>query len=189
MTRAVALAVAMAATLAACAPAAIQDGGETAPDTTITADATASGTSVTSDTTPATATETDTTPETATETAPSTTKTPPPDSGPAGPLFVEGTALATMLLQAPTTGAGSRPLLQWDAVAGVDTYMVFVFDPDGAPYWSWATTDTEVVVGGVESDDPILPGPRIWTELTWTVIGVDDGGVPIAQSELRPIAP
>ncbi len=179
MTRAVALVVAMAATLAACAPAANQDNGETAPDTTITADAAASSTTVTSDTTPATATET----------APPTTQTPPPDSGPAGPLFVDGTALSTILLQAPTTGAGSRPLLQWEAVAGVDTYMVFVFDPDGAPYWSWATTDTEVVVGGVDSDDPILPGPRIWTELTWTVIGVDDAGVPVAQSELRPIAP
>jgi hypothetical protein len=67
--------------------------------------------------------------------------------------------------------------------------MVFVFDPDGAAYWSWSTPDTSVVVGGLDSDDPSVPGARIWTELTWTVIGIDAEGAPIAQGELRPIAP
>jgi hypothetical protein len=111
------------------------------------------------------------------------------DLEPVGPMFVEGAAMTTLLLRTPTTGVGSRPLLEWDPVAGVDRYLVFIFDPDGTPYWSWSTADPEVFVGWLEPDDPNTPGPRIWTELTWTVLGLDTAGVPIAQSELRPIAP
>jgi len=106
-----------------------------------------------------------------------------------GPSFVDGLELGAVLLHNPTSGGGDLPELGWDRVDGVDRYNIFVFDAQGDLYWSWSTTENALFVGGIETDNPDAPGPRILPGMTWAVLGIDASGALVAQSEMRPISP
>lgn len=83
--------------------------------------------------------------------------------------------------------AGVRPLLSWSAVDGAALYRVVVVDGDGAPYWAWSGSDTEVFVGGV--DDATLPGAVVSEAMTWSVAALDADGLPLALSDPAPLQP
>lgn len=108
---------------------------------------------------------------------------------PQGPSFLEGLDLEVVLLLNPTTGGGDLPELAWELTDGVTRYDVFVFDSEGDLYWSWSTSGSSIYLGGVETDHPNAPGPRIFPGMTWSVLGFDASGVFVAQSEVRPISP
>lgn len=83
--------------------------------------------------------------------------------------------------------AGPRPLLSWAAVDGAALYRVVVVDADGAPYWAWSGSETQVFVGGV--DDPALPGAVVFESMTWTVVALDEDGLPLSISDVAPLEP
>lgn len=83
--------------------------------------------------------------------------------------------------------AGARPLLSWTGVDGAVLYRVVVVDADGAPYWAWSGSETQVPVGGVE--DPALPGAIVFESMTWSVAALDADGVPLAISDAAPLEP
>lgn len=121
-----------------------------------------------------------------TTSTPGTSSSTTSPSGPVGPPWIEG--LPPLALLTPTSGAGERPVLEWEEVPGADRYEVFLFLDDGTAYWSWTGAETSVIVGGVELPDS-APGPRVAEGTSWAVLAVDADGLPVAVSERRPIAP
>ncbi|HUG48045.1 MAG TPA: hypothetical protein VMP67_06495 [Candidatus Limnocylindria bacterium] len=93
------------------------------------------------------------------------------------------------MLKTPTSGGGSRPLLEWEPVADADHYGAYVYAPEGIIYWAWAGRETSVHVGGEPQLREGAPGPSIVDGMTWAVIAYDPDLIPIAVSELRPISP
>jgi hypothetical protein len=112
-----------------------------------------------------------------------TTTVPEPSAAP----FFEG--LGDVIQTSPESGGGIRPLLDWEPVEGADHYAVVLYAPDRDAYWAWFGADTAVHVGG----EPLLrddaPGPSIVEGMSWLVIAYDAGGLPVAISPTRPIAP
>ena len=93
-------------------------------------------------------------------------------------------------LQTPVEGVGAFPTLAWQSVPGAHRYHVSVIDADGRAMWAWATTDTQVVLGGYDEPPPEhVRGPRLHTAMHWQVLARDADEQVIAQSGLRPIAP
>jgi hypothetical protein len=86
------------------------------------------------------------------------------------------------------SGGGPRPILAWEPVTEADSYTVVVYDADGAPWWSWAGTNTEVVIGGVETDTEI-GGPRAVEGARWSVMAFDTEGNLVGASPKRSIQP
>lgn len=102
--------------------------------------------------------------------------------------FVPGLSDAVMVQTTPVSGGGERPMLAWDAVDGARDYVVMVHTDADAPYWSWATSETQVRLGLTDRPDT-APGPRVAEGMTWVVVARDGDGLPIATSPRRPIAP
>ena len=88
----------------------------------------------------------------------------------------------------PKTGGGARPVLAWAPSDGADSYTVVVYDAEGAPWWSWAGSDTGIVIGGVETDVEI-GGPRADVGVRWTVMAFDADGTLVGSSAKRSIEP
>lgn len=141
-------------------------------------------------------TEESTAPQTATEAAveraPSDSSpspaTPSPSPTTDDEAFVPGLSDEVVVQTTPVSGGGDRPVLAWEAVDGAGDYVVMVHTSDDAPYWSWATTETQVRVGLTDRPDT-APGPRVGEGMTWVVVARDGDGLPIATSPRRPIAP
>lgn len=108
-------------------------------------------------------------------------------SGPAAAFF--GDFDTVIELRTPTEGEGLRPTLRWVAVDGADLYGVYLYDPDGAVYWTWRGEGTEVPVGGSPRLDDDAPGPRVTPGMTWAVVAWDADLLPVAASAERPIGP
>jgi hypothetical protein len=87
------------------------------------------------------------------------------------------------------SGAGVRPLLEWEPVEDADHYAVVLYAPDGDAYWAWFGADTAVHVGGEPALRDEAPGPSVVEGMSWLVIAYDVGGDPVAISAARPIAP
>ena len=120
---------------------------------------------------------------------PLTGTAPPSSGGPVAgtPLFGDFESL--IVLRTPTAGGGSRPLLEWDGVDGVDHYAVYLHAPDGRIYWSWSGRQTSVHVGGEPPLREGAPGPSVAAGMTWAVVAYDADLLPITTSEIRPISP
>ncbi len=139
------------------------------------------------------------------ETAPSPATTPPPTDTSSGSATTEPSIASTTVVDTtttqpaqpfgdilaiepttPTAGNGPTPTLAWSLVDGAANYTVLVADPDGAAWWAWEGTETEVVLGGV-ADGPGALVTRPGT--TWTVIAFDAAGSVLAASESRRLDP
>ena len=105
-----------------------------------------------------------------------------------GAPLVAGLGDAPIVQTTPTSGGGDRPVLAWEAVDGAADYVVMVHDAADSPYWAWTTEDTSVRVGLTDRPDA-APGPRVVAGMTWVVVARDGGGIPVASSPRRPIAP
>lgn len=136
------------------------------------------------DTTPATTAPATTAPATTqpATTQPATTTEPEP-----GPPRLAG--LAEIELTTAHRGGGQRPLLEWSAVEGADTYGVYLYAPDETIYWSWQGGERSVFVGGENQLPDSVSGPSVIDGMTWSVVAYDAALVPVGSSELRPIAP
>lgn len=141
-----------------------------------TADLTTPGPAGTDASTTSTTTSTPTT--TTTTTSTTTTTVPPVIAG----------ADQVEQLTAPT-GEGDRPLLSWEPIDEASTYLVIVYDADGAAYWSAITEQTEVYVGGPLPIPAERTGPRVSSGFTWAVFADDADGALLAASGRRPIEP
>lgn len=133
--------------------------------------------------------DTDTTPSTtAGDTAPDTTE--PPTTEPERPSEPPRLAgLDSIELTTEQQGGGDRPLLEWSPVDGVDVYGVYLYAPDGSTYWTWQGEATSVFVGGESQLPDSMPGPSVADQMTWSVVGFDADFLPVAASDVRPIAP
>ena len=90
----------------------------------------------------------------------------------------------------PTTGAGIKPLFEWQAVDGAAWYALVVKNSEGRPYWAWMGTQHSIYLGGVsEQPGEDIAGPRLEEGMQWAVIAYDSQGQVIAASKLRPISP
>ena len=105
----------------------------------------------------------------------------------ASPLF--GGIAGGVVLKTPSSGGGSRPLLEWEPVTGADHYGVYLYAPGGDIYWAWTGRETSIHVGGEPQLREGAPGPRVAEGMSWAVIAYDADLLPTAVSELRPIAP
>ena len=122
-------------------------------------------------------------------TAPETTTAPAAEPAETGTPFMESWGLPAVVQLTPVTGAGQRPLFEWEPVAGAAGYSLFVYTPDGVPYWSWAGTDSSTYLGGAVQIDDDKPGPRLSEGMSWVVSAVDASSQRIAVSELRWVSP
>lgn len=86
------------------------------------------------------------------------------------------------------SGGGVRPMLTWTAVSDADSYTVTVYDAEGSAWWSWSGSDTEVVIGGVDTDTEI-GGPRADAGVRWSVMAFDIDGNLVGSSPRRSIEP
>jgi hypothetical protein len=97
--------------------------------------------------------------------------------------------LAVIEQTTPTSGEGSRPLLEWSTVNGASSYLVVVYTETGGSYWSVLTTETSTFVGGPLEIPSGRTGPSVADGYTWTVYADDADGNLLATSPRRAIAP
>lgn len=99
----------------------------------------------------------------------------------AGAVLIEQTT--------PTSGGGTRPLLEWAAVDGAALYFVNIYTETGGSYWSRVTDETNTYVGGPLQIPAGRTGPNVADGYTWIVYAEDAEGNLLAVSAQRPIAP
>lgn len=92
-------------------------------------------------------------------------------------------------LSTPTSGGGTRPLLEWAAVDGAALYFVNIYTETGGPYWSAVTAETSTCVGGPLQVPAGRTGPNVADGYTWVVYAEDADRTLLAVSAQRPIAP
>lgn len=97
--------------------------------------------------------------------------------------------LAVIEQTTPTSGGGTRPLLEWTAVQGASTYLVVVYTETGGSYWSALTIESSTFVGGPLQIPSGRTGPNVADGYTWTVYAEDAEGNLLAASPRRAIAP
>lgn len=125
---------------------------------------------------------------TTTTTATGTTPTTVPDEEPAVDLPAR-LGLLEITLLTPTSGGGTRPILEWEPVDGAAGYEVALNGPGGGIYWAGWATGTSIPVGGEPLIDPEFSGPSVSEGMTWSVAAYDADGYLVAISVMRPIAP
>lgn len=104
-----------------------------------------------------------------------------------GESAIVGTDLITQTT--PTSGGGTRPLLEWDSVDGAALYYVTVHTDSGSPYWAAVTVETKTYVGGPLQIPAGRTGPNVASGYTWVVYAEDAEGNLLAASPRRAIAP
>lgn len=122
---------------------------------------------------PAAVTTTTTTGVAAAVTAPSTvpaTTITTTTTAPTEPA-IRGLDLAEIV--ARSEGDGVHPFLLWEPVLTAATYTVLVMDGEGTPWWSWSGIETEIVLGGVQTEADI-GGPARSPGVSWVVFAYDD---------------
>jgi len=93
-------------------------------------------------------------------------------------------------LLTPEAGNGSHPLFEWEAVAGADLYMLFVFDGENGAYWAWEGDQTQIYLGGFHEEPPSdIDGPVLLEPMTWAVIAATEDGEYVGSSVVKTIAP
>lgn len=89
----------------------------------------------------------------------------------------------------PTSGGGTRPLLEWAAIDGASLYFVSMYTETGDPYWAAVTEETQTYVGGPLQIPAGRSGPNVADGYTWVVYAEDADGNLLAVSPSRAIAP
>ena len=97
--------------------------------------------------------------------------------------------LPEITLLTPTSGGGTRPILEWEAVDGAAGYEVALSGPGGGIYWAGWATGTSIPVGGEPLIDPAYSGPSVSEGMTWSVAAYNADGYLLAVSAIRPIGP
>lgn len=88
----------------------------------------------------------------------------------------------------PSTGAGDRPTLAWEAAADAVEYRLVVTDvATGRPIWAWQGSETSVPLGAGMVDGQ--EGPRLAAPATVDVFALGADGTIVAASGPQPIAP
>jgi len=107
-----------------------------------------------------------------------------------GEPFISAPGISDVLLLTDSSGVGAKPLFQWDSVTGASRYQLTVFDEDGKPYWAWEGANTQIYMGGTDTQPPEdSSGPSIEEAYTWTVVAYSSDGKVLAASEVRTISP
>lgn len=107
-----------------------------------------------------------------------------------GKPFISGSGIGTIKLLTDTRGAGAKPLFKWQTVPEAARYELIVYDQAGAPYWAWDGTQTQIYLGGTESQPSAdSAGPSLDAGYSWTVVAFDGNDKVIASSATRSISP
>ena len=107
-----------------------------------------------------------------------------------GELFLSASGIGRINLLTDVQSAGEKPLFKWEPVSGTDRYQLMVFDEAGEPYWAWEGAQTQVYMGGSESQPPAdSSGPSVGAGYSWAVVAYDASGQILASSEIKPISP
>lgn len=104
--------------------------------------------------------------------------------------FISASGISTIELLTDTQGVGTKPLLEWKALSGAVRYELIVYDDLGAPYWAWDGAQTEVYLGGGNTQPPAdSAGPSVGAGYSWSVVAFNGNDKVIAASEVRSISP
>jgi hypothetical protein len=104
--------------------------------------------------------------------------------------FLSVPGIGRVNLLTDVQGGGEKPSLAWESIPGADRYQLVVFDEAGEPYWAWEGAQTQVYMGGSESQPPAdSSGPVVGVGYSWAVVAYDANGQITASSELRPVSP
>jgi hypothetical protein len=105
-------------------------------------------------------------------------------------LFLPLDADMEIALLTPENGNGSHPLFEWEAAEGADLYMLFLFDQDHGAYWAWEGNNTQIYLGGFDSEPPEnVDGPILLEPMTWVVIAATEDGEFVGSSQEMLVAP
>jgi hypothetical protein len=128
--------------------------------------------------------------------APTTLSTKPVDTATVAPTelpvepFLAAPGMTRVKLLTDAEAVGRKPLFQWEAIPGADRYQLIVFDEAGDPYWAWEGTQTQIYMGGTQSQPPVdSSGPSIGSGYAWAIVAYSSDGKPLATSEVRKISP
>jgi hypothetical protein len=104
--------------------------------------------------------------------------------------FISAPGVASVKLLTDVTGVGTKPLLKWESVTSANRYQLIVFDETGESYWAWEGAETQIYMGGTDTQPPDdSSGPSISAGYSWSVVAYGADGKVIAASELRSISP
>lgn len=113
-----------------------------------------------------------------------------PTEVPPGEPFLDVPGISQVSLLTDIQGGEEMPLFAWEPVTGAERYQLVVFDEAGEPYWAWEGVQTQVYMGGAESQPPAdSDGPVVSAGYTWAVVAYAANGQILASSELRSISP
>lgn len=104
--------------------------------------------------------------------------------------FLNAPGIGQIRLLTEVQNVGEKPLFAWESIPGANRYHLIVFDETGEPYWAWEGAQTQVYMGGSETQPPAdSDGPLVGAGYAWTVVAYDANGKILASSELRSISP
>jgi hypothetical protein len=107
-----------------------------------------------------------------------------------GEPFLAAPGVGTMKQLTDTERVGVKPLLAWEAVSNANRYQLIVYDETGEPYWAWEGPQTQIYMGGTDTQPPDdSSGPSVDRGYTWAVVAYSSDDRIIAASEVRPISP
>jgi len=107
-----------------------------------------------------------------------------------GEPYISARGIESIHLFTEVQGVGDKPLFSWESISGAERYQLVVFDENGEPYWAWEGTQSQVYMGGSESQPPAdSSGPSVAADYHWAVVAYDANGQALASSELRPVSP
>ena len=81
--------------------------------------------------------------------------------------------------------AGPTPIFEWSPVEAAVGYRLTLLGPAG-PRRAWEGVETSVRYGGLEEGQA---GPALELGSWWSVAAIDEQGLPVALSALRPVSP
>jgi hypothetical protein len=107
-----------------------------------------------------------------------------------GGSLVNAPGVEEITLTTPESGAGLKPLLAWEPVAGAAGYQVAVYTSEKVPYWAWSGPATSVYLGGGDTPPPEdSDGPILSKGMWWAVLAFDADGRLAGSSALGQISP
>lgn len=98
--------------------------------------------------------------------------------------------VSAITITTPASGNGAKPLLAWEPVDGAASYVVILQTTDGSGYWAWTGPDTEVWLGGSDTEPaPDTEGPILYEPMMLSVYASVADGTAAGASETVEIAP
>jgi hypothetical protein len=105
-------------------------------------------------------------------------------------LLIDAPGVDEVTLTTPEEGVGVKPEFAWVSLDGAERYILVVYTPNRASYWSWAGEATSVYMGDGDTPPPEdSAGPVLSPGMWWAVMAFDADDTLIGSSAIQPISP